>query len=603
MYSIEQRDEQLIGTTARIRYHCFFDRAAEHLLKVRMEVDLDGSEEALRCTLPVWAPGSYKVRDFITHVGNLRAYDEGGTERRIEWEAKSTLRIDCSGAQRIHLEYLYYANERTVRTMHITRWRAFLFPVNCLFYVEGRTQEIHHVLLYYDPQQWRTLTTALSPVDPHSNSIPVVLGALNYDILADSPTEIGNHFVARFDAWGARHEVALIAPLPLDGAWLAEQCQRIVNTEAAIFGEVPYDRYVFFVYAGTNLSGGLEHARCSVNMVDVRCLTDAEKAKNLLALLCHEYFHVWNVKRIRPREYGPFDYTREVHSPMLWLAEGFTSYYDDLIAYRAGFYTQQEYLDLLARDHLGKLLHVPGRRAMSVRDSSFLAWVKLYAQSPDGFNRFPSYYLKGGVIALMLDLTIIARTDGARRLDDVMRLLWQHYRTRPDVGFTEEEVFEAIEAATGLRLRDELWRWLDSTEELDLVAAFAPFGLEWCVRPKASHAPLERPQRAAGVQLRSDGGKLVVSSVEDGSAASIAGIAVDDEIIAVNGVRTSTPEEFELALQRWDGVATITAACDGKLYTTELHAPVGEEYELRPVAAPTPQQQRLLERWLERSIV
>jgi predicted metalloprotease with PDZ domain len=601
MYSIEQRDEQLVGTRAAIRYHCYFDRAAEHLLRVRMEIDWM-SEDALILVLPSWAPGSYKIRDFISHVGNLRAYDEHQQPLPIEWVAKNRIRIGASAATTVTVEYLFYANERTVRTMHITRWRAFLFPVNCLFYVEGRTNEIHHVLLYYDRSQWQQLTTALSPVEPiDTGKMPVVLGALNYDILADSPTEIGNHQVRTFDAYGARHEVALIAPLQLNIDWLAEQCKTIVQTEAALFGGVPYDRYVFFVYAGANLTGGLEHARCSVNMCDVLALTDASRAKSLLALLCHEYFHVWNVKRIRPKQYGPFDYEREVYSPMLWLAEGFTSYYDDLMAYRAGFYSQEEYLDLLVRDHLGKLLQVPGRHAMNVRDSSYLAWVKLYAQSPDGHNRFPSYYLKGGVLAMLLDLAIIAETDGKRRLDDVLRVLWQHYCRQPEQGVSEDDVLDAIEHVSSAYLRTRFWEWLSSTDDPDFGAMFEPFGIEWVVRPALQQSELMPPPRRVGLQLKSEGGRLLVSSIEDGSVASRAGIAVDDEILAVGGIRVTTPEDFARALQLSGDRTTITASCDGKLYATELDLPYVHEYELRKIPAPTERQQRLFARWLERT--
>ena len=605
MYNIEQRDEQLLGSHAQIRYHCYFDDASRHLVRIRMEVELHGStRDEVQLTLPAWAPGSYKIRDFITHVGNLHAYDEEQRPLPYEWIGKSRIRIRTGTAHRLSVEYTFYANERTVRTMHISRWRAFIFPVNCMFYVEGRTQETHHVLLYYDRSSWPTLTTALSPVEPISQqTMPVILGALNYDILADSPTEIGSHQVRTFTAFGAHHEVALIAPVPLDIDWLSERCKTIVTTEAAMFGGVPYDRYVFFVYAGSNLTGGLEHARCSVNMCDVSALMDVEKSKSLLALLCHEYFHVWNVKRIRPREYGPFDYTREVHSPMLWLAEGFTSYYDDLFAYRAGFYSMEEYLHLLARDHLGKLLHVPGRRTMSIRESSFLAWVKLYAQSPDGQNRFPSYYLKGGVLALLLDLAILNATDGKRRLDDVMRLLCYAYQQRPSEGLQEGDVFDAIEQVSTRTIREQFEHWLNSTDELDISGAFEPFGIEWIVKPVHSQSQLQAAPRFHGMLLRNDGGRLVVSSVEEGSPAWCAGIAVDDEIIALAHRRVTSPQEVELISSRIEWPCSVVACCDGLLYQTMLDAPVSQEYELRVIASPTERQRALRERWLERAVV
>lgn len=603
MYLIEQRDEQLLGTQAAIRYHCYFDLVAQHLLRVRMDIDLKGDEEELRLTLPAWAPGSYKIRDYITHVGNLTVCDESSRAIPFEWVAKNTIAIRPGRARSLAVEYVFYANERTVRTMHITRWRAFIFPVNCFFYVEGRTEEIHHVLLYYDRAVWRSLTTALSPVEPlDRQSTPVVLGALNYDILADSPTEIGNHQVRTFDAYGAHHEVALIAPLALNIDWLTERCKMIVMTEASLFGGVPYDRYVFFVYVGTKLSGGLEHARCSVNMCDIAALVEPQQAKSLLALLCHEYFHVWNIKRIRPREYGPFDYTREVHSPMLWLVEGFTSYYDDLFAYRAGFYSREEYLELLARDHLGKLLHVPGRRAMSVRDSSYLAWVKLYAQSPDGHNRFPSYYLKGGVLALLLDWAIIAETKGQRRLDDVMRLLWERYRQQPQLGLREEEVLDVIELVSSSLVRQQFWQWLNGTDDPDIATIIAPFGMEWVVRTDEQALPLQKPQRFLGLQLKAENGRLLVATVEEGFPAWHAGIAVDDEIVAVNNMRVNTPEEFEQHIRYHAGVSTITACCDGMLYSVTVEPPYAERHELCMRPSLSNEQAALLERWLERNV-
>jgi predicted metalloprotease with PDZ domain len=330
---------------------------------------------------------------------------------------------------------------------------------------------------------------------------------------------------------------------------------------------------------------------------------DVEKSKSLLALLCHEYFHVWNVKRIRPREYGPFDYTREVHSPMLWLAEGFTSYYDDLFAYRAGFYSMEEYLHLLARDHFGKLLHIPGRRTMSIRESSFLAWVKLYAQSPDGQNRFPSYYLKGGVLALLLDLAILNATDGKRRLDDVMRLLWNAYQQRPYDGLQEGDVFDAIEQVSTRTIREQFEHWLNSTDELDISGAFEPFGIEWIVKPVHSQSQLQAAPRFHGMQLRNDGGRLVVSSVEEGTPAWCAGIAVDDEIIALAHRRVTSPQEVELISSRIEWPCSVVACCDGLLYQTMLDAPVSQEYELRVNASPTERQRALRERWLERAVV
>lgn len=592
MYSIEQRDEQVFGTTSQIRYHLHFERAPQHLLVVEMEIDT--TEQQLTLVMPSWTPGSYKIREFVAHQGNLLVQDNQGNNLTYEWKTKNILSITSNGSTTVKVRYTYYANERTVRTMHINRWRAFIMPVNCLMYVDGRMNEVHHVYLHHNTQEWKQVSTALSPVTHESN--PVIVGALNYDVLADSPIEIGNHQVQSFEVCGAKHEVALVAPLELDIDWLTQQCQIIVETEAQIFGGVPYDRYVFMVQFGMNVYGGLEHSRCSVNLVDIGQMTDKSKAGTLLALLCHEFFHTWNIKRIRPVEYGPFDYINECYSPMLWLAEGFTSYYDDLLSYRCGFMSRDEYVSALGSDHLAKLERVPGRKAMNTRDASFLAWVKLYAQSPDGNNRHPSYYLKGGIITLMIELYIIAQTNGTKRLDDVMRELWKMYLERPEQGVTEQEVYSAISTSTGIDCTALLSGMLHGTDDIDYNKFLAPFGLEWTSDITVS------PKVFAGMNTKDDGGKVVITSLEDDAPAALCGLSIDDEILAVNGLRvTSTGGLVEL-LQRNGTLqpAQILASCDGKVFEVQLTPSAKQEYRLVVKSTITEEQRTLLNYWLER---
>jgi predicted metalloprotease with PDZ domain len=598
-YTIEQRDEQLLETVAGIRYHCTFHRAEQHLLCVEMEVD--SAESEITLVMPSWIPGSYKVRDFVSHQGNFSAKDENGNDVSFTWLEKNRVALrKTTPAKEFRVSYTYYANERTVRTMHINRWRAFVNPANCMMYVEGRQHEIHHVYLHTEGRGWKVVSTALSPV-PHLSSGQdlVVVGALNYDILVDSPIEVGNHIVGTFEAHGAHHQVALVSSMPLDVAWITEQCKTIVEREGAMFGGVPYDRYVFMIQVGSNIFGGLEHARCSVNMIDYAAFTDKNTSGRLLALLCHEYFHTWNVKRIRPVEYGPFDYTREAYSPMLWLAEGFTSYFDDLISYRCGFMDESQYLKTLAEEHLGRLDEVPGRFAMNTRDASTLAWVKLYAQSPDGNNRHPSYYLKGGVVALLLELHIIFSTNGAKRLDDVMRELWEMYEVRPGRGVTEEEVFEAVHRATGCDVQDLMKTWLFGTNELDYAKSLAPFGLQWTKKPLPGEA--SKSTVAIGAGLKEESGKLIITSVVDGSPAQAAGFAIDDEIIAVDGMRTATTALFlDTLAQAGDGPVTIHASCDGRMYTTHLQAGRKHSYTLAIDENAGREAARLREIWLHR---
>ncbi len=623
-YQIEQRDEQLRNTTANIIYELSFERAPQHLVNVRMRIR-NITTPTITVVMPVWSPGSYKVRDYAGHItvesvrlgerveGRVDEQRATSNEQRAtsyELRDKTSLVIDCNGASEVVIDYVVYCNERTVRTNHVNRFHAFLVPPATMMYVEGRMDEIHHVLLKHDRALWPNVSTQLSPVrEPNADG--VLLGALNYDILADSPLEIGDHVVRTFTHEDAQHEFAVASTHTLDVDWMVEQLKRIITVEAKIFGGVPYDRYVFILQAYPGTGGGLEHTRSSVNACDPAALLDKTKAKDVLSLLCHEYFHLWNVKRIRPIELGPFDYTRENYTPMLWLAEGLTSYYDDLLTYRCGFVTEKEYLDTLASEHLAKLLRVPGRLQTSVRDSSFLAWLKLYMQSPDANNRFPSYYLKGGVVFLLLDLYIVEHTDGKKTLDDGLRLLWKRYQENPGVGLTEDECIALLERGTGIQLRERLMLWLSSTEELPYEEVFAPMGLRLTIAPakqeaitfgeKRSFATVP-PTMFVGWTLADVNGKLMVKGIEDGTPAQKAGIGIDDEIIAVNGRRVSTVAHLDQHLAAAGGIATISAHCDGRLYTTNLEAVPVMKVTLDVAPDATDAQKELRAAWLRRAV-
>jgi predicted metalloprotease with PDZ domain len=607
-YTIEQRDEQLLNTTSNIRYNVFFKNAAQHLMHFEMEVDAV-DVPVLKIVMPSWMPGSYKIRDMVSNVGDFAVTDAAGKPVFFEWTSKSEVEIHANGSTALKISYSYYGNERTVRTPHVNRFHASIFPVACMFYVDGRQDEIHHVILHHDRAEWMEVSTALSPVNSFKNGGKVVLGALNYDILADSPIEIGNQQVRTFEHLGAKHEVALVSQTPFDVDWLTEQTKEIVRVEAAFFGGLPYDRYVFIIHAVPNLYGGLEHARSSVNMVDVGAFSDKTKAIQLLSLLCHEYFHTWNVKRIRPRELGPFDYTRENYTRMLWLAEGFTSYYDDLLTYRCGFYTRDEYFKNIAKEHLGKLARVPGRKAMSVKDSSQLAWVKLYLTTPDSGNRFPSYYLKGGVIAMLLDFYIIEKSNGAKTLDDAVRAMWDLYLKRPELGLTEDEVIDLTEKSTGVTVRDFFLKMLDGRDELPYEEHFKNFGL--VLKDKQVKKETEKfgekrtflkpaENYFTGLTLKDAGAVLTVAAVEAYSPAEAAGIGVDDEIIAVNGIRVTNVKMFEDTLEWNSQNAEITAAAEGKLYKAALKPVFKTEFEITVDPNATPEQKRLLDVWLKR---
>ena len=565
MFSIEQRDSDAASIVPRIFYELDFAHAARHLVEVTMTVhDVVGNPEFV---LPAWVPGSYKIRDYISRLGSLVSENADGEALSYEWSSGNRFRVEAQGADVVVVRYNYYAAEHSVRHSYVGRGRAFLNPGNFLLYVDGRTAESHGLSI---ASPWSTVSTPLAPLAELAT-----FGALNYDILVDSPIEIGDHEVVKFDVAASSHEIVLAPESGVDREWIELVCRRVVEQGLAFWGELPYDRYVFFLQFIPEMYGGLEHARAQVSVFDPTKLHEKTAVVRFLSLITHEFFHTWNVKRIRPIELGPFDYERENFTRMLWLAEGATSYFDDLLSYRTGFMTEKEYLKALARQHIGALRNVPGRHAMSVTDSSMLAWVRLYNQHEESINQFPSYYLKGGVIFLMLDLLIIEKSDGVSSLDEGMRAHWRRYKTDPAVGVTTDEFVAIVEEACGVPIRREFLEWLDSTGDLDVNARLATVGLGLDDRPEKPTTigqgfPMPRdPKRRIGVSVSTKDGFLRVDRVLASSPAAAAGIGAGDLLISVNGERVTTPAEF-LRRASTTPKPRIEGLNDGRFYSVDL---------------------------------
>jgi predicted metalloprotease with PDZ domain len=603
MYRIDQRDSQLWALPAEICYVLSFERAERRLLDISIEVTTRG-QPFVEFVLPSWTPGSYKIRDFVTDFTVEGVLDERGRLLEVEWRAKNRFRVLCPNAEKVYVKAVYFGNERSVRTTHLNRWYAFIMPSNCLPFVEGRQQEPHHLVVEQDPHRWRSITTPLSPVD---GGFPPRFGALNYDILADSPVLVGNHSVRTFTLGDRLHEVAFLCAEPVDEEWLLKAVQQVVQVTWAFWGgRLPYDRFVFFLLFLPELFGGLEHARSLVTGVEPASMRELVGAHRFLRLLCHEFFHTWNGKRIRPEGLGPWDYERETYTPLLWLVEGVTSYYELLLTHWCGFLSQREFLVHLALE-LDQLAHVPGRFYLSVRDSSILAWVKLYGKSPDGLNRFPSYYLKGAIVAWLLDLWILQQTQGKKRLQDGMRQLWRRAQSHPERGMSEEEVLQALEEGTGVALRAPLMEWLTERGELPYEMLLPQVGLEleWEKAPEKPYLFGDQSllgrlpvARFTGVTLREEQGGLRVEAVEEFSPAAAAGIAVGDEILALNGVRVRSRAQWDALIGMAEGAVEVLASSEGRIYTTRLVPEQQRRVRLQVRSSADGEASRLLEAWL-----
>ena len=506
---------------------------APHTHRIEVELVVTPARGALEIALPAWSPGSYLVRDYARHVEELRA-DAGGRTARVLKLDKHTWRIESDAPGPVRVRYRVYAHELTVRTSHHDDRHAFVHGPSVFFRVLGREDEACQVSVEAPPG-WTTVTAL-------DEAAPGVFRASGYDELADSPIEVGQLELLRFDASGKPHVIAVVdaGQLAWDREALVADARAVVEEVARFWGgEPPYARYAFIVMLLPGGHGGLEHKASSAILTSPFSLPrpgqgwDRKKYEDLLELLCHEFFHTWNVKRIRPEALGPFDYTRENYTRALWAMEGVTAYYDRLLVRRAGRMSIAGWCERAA-DDIGKLRRTPGRRLQSLEEASFDAWIKLYKPDEHSVNSTVSYYLKGSLVMLALDLEIRLRSEGRCSLDDGMRALWEAARGGGP-GFADASFQRRIGDAVGLDLGEFFARFVEGRDDPPLEELLARAGLAL----EAEGADEDEPKSWLGWVVEGGAGGLRVRSVLDGGPASKAGVYPGDEVIALDGYRVT----------------------------------------------------------------
>ncbi len=515
--------------------------AHAHLFRVTLTVPNPAAEQ--RLSLPVWIPGSYLVREFARHLSAVEA-TQGTRVPPLEQLDKATWLVRCNGRGALRVSYLVYAFDTSVRAAFLDAERGFFNGTGVFLRVEGREAEPHRVELRTLPRGWQ-VATALPAVKVDAAG-KGVYEAADYDELVDHPVELGRFWRGTFKAAGVAHEFVVAGALPdFDGERLLADTQRICETEIAFWHgkkKPPFARYVFLLNTAESGHGGLEHRASTALLASRRDLPQRGKSEtsdgyaNVLGLISHEYFHTWNVKRLRPADFTRYDYTRENYTELLWFFEGFTSYYDDLFVYRAGLIDAPRYLRLLAKT-ISSVLGLPGRQVQSVAQASFDAWVKYYRADENTPNATISYYAKGSLVALALDLTL--RREGRGTLDDVMRHLWAASAGGP---ISEADIAAALRVVGGRSFDKELAAWVHGTGDLPLQGLLASVSVDWQTSP----APL-----AQRLGLRVSEGALsgvAVTHVLRGSAAERAGFAPGDELLAVDGWRLRRLDEVQRVL-------------------------------------------------------
>ena len=601
---------------ASILYRLHLPDPRTHLLAV--ELQAEGVHESTSLVMPVWTPGSYLVREFARNVVQFEATDGARNSLPFHKTDKHTWRVDAPPDGTLRARWIIHADELTVRTSHVDATHASVIGAGVFMYLEGRRGEPAEVEVHA-PQGWRITTPLQALGDTRFR-------AADFDELVDSPLEIGTHQVVRWLVDDVPHEFAVWGRGNADPRRLARDATRIVLAEREIFGALPYPAYTFILHLTSGGGGGLEH-RNSTSLLADRWSFWGMPYESFMGLVAHELFHAWNGKRIRPAALGPFDYTRENYTRDLWVVEGITTYYTDLLLRRAGLIPVERYLYKVA-EMISKLQTLPGRAVQPLADASFDAWIKFYRPDSNTPNATISYYQKGALVALLLDLRIRQATQNARSLDDVMRLLWERYGSR-DEGFPEGAVEALAAEVAGTELRGFFDDALRSTAELDYAGPLAAAGLELvpprppgapvggmmgpgAVRfagPAGATVPVPPPpawESHTGLTLRMEGGRTVVVNVLAGTAAWRAGVNAGDELVALDGFRIAGPDFLNarlLELQPGSNAA-LTVFRRDELLTLPLPVVTGPppRWFLRPAQDATAEQQAVLQHWL-RSVV
>jgi len=581
-------------TGPRIAYALAMPRPHTHLFEVTINID-GWSDPRLDLVMPSWTPGSYMIREYARHVQDFAATMDGHPAR---WEktAKDAWRVDTPLGGRVKVTYRVFAHELTVRTCHLDGTHGFANGAAVFLFVPGRTQD-PVTLEVAVPQKWQ-VATGLEPLGGGNGIFR--FRARDYDELIDGPVECGTHRLLEFDVDGVPHRVALWGRGNEDETRLTEDTKAIVAAQREFFGGLPYKRYTFIHHLAAG-RGGLEHRNSAVFLVDRFGFRPRAAYERFLELVSHEFFHVWNVKRIRPKALGPFDYRRENHTRQLWTMEGVTSYYEKRFVVAAGLYSKERYLERLAEE-ISSLQAQPGRGLQSLEQASFDAWIKFYRPDENSTNASVSYYQKGALVAMMLDLEIRALTGRAKCLDDVLRQL-AHQATLDDAGFAEPDGFlaavEAVVGDHGGAFKAFFARAVAGTSELDYERALGHAGL--ALRWAAASAGDGDRSGWLGIATRPEGRALLVTGVRSDSPAEAAGLYAGDELIAIDGERMDATRLPARLAERSRGTtvrATVFRRDELLEIPVTLGEPPAETCAIVPIESATPKASALREAWL-----
>ncbi|MEM8638145.1 MAG: M61 family metallopeptidase [Cyanobacteria bacterium P01_G01_bin.54] len=573
-----------------LQYQVAMPQPENHCFEVTLTVT-GWEDPTLVLQMPVWTPGSYLVREYARHVQAFSAKAvEGQKPLTAAKISKNQWQIETAGDRKIAVQYTVFAHELTVRTNHLDASHGYFNGAALFFYIPGQEQSRFAVEIVPPHADWQVFTSL--PPDPHRTHTYI---AADLDTLVDSPFEIGPSTVHTFEAEGQPHQWVIWGTGNYEVEPIIADSQRIIGVEKEIFGELPYEQtYTFLLHLAVNKFGGLEHKNCCSLIYNRFGFRDRDKYNRFMQLVAHEFFHTWNVKRLRPQALETFDYSQENYTRSLWFCEGTTSYYDLLIPHWAGIYDLQDFCEALGKD-INRYLFTPGRQVQTLSESSFDTWIKLYRREDHSDNNQISYYLKGELVSLLLDLIIRKRHQNQRSLSDVLRQMWQQFG-REEIGYTEAQLRSVIESVADCDLSAFFADYLEGLTELPLATALTDFGLQLQPQLNAKTPPY------LGLRTKEESGRARVQFVESGSPAAAVGLAPGNELVALDGWRLTAKDLNNRLLdyQPQDTIALTVFQDEAlKTYEIELGDRQPQSYKVVPLKKPTVQQTTLLKGWLK----
>lgn len=565
-----------------LHYQIEFDDYKQHLVHVTIRFLANPNQELW---LPTWIPGSYLIREFSKHIESVKAYDEAGRMLDIKKTSKNRWRLFNTDHELMTIEYDVYAYDLSVRGAYVDQTRLYINPACVCLALEGQEQSACEVEVFL-PDELKHFQLATGLASKSLVKGRFTLKADHYDQLIDSPFELADQTRFSFETHGIEHEFVISGPHNANIDRLKADIEKICAAEINMFGSAPFKNYTFMTMATGNSYGGLEHCN-STSLITPR--DDLPKSneptepskdyQRFLGLCSHEYFHSWLVKFIRPESFANYNLHQEGYTSLLWIFEGFTSYYDDLILLRSGVISQKSYLDLL-KAQIDRYLQNPGRFVQTVAESSFDAWIKFYRQDENSNNAGTSYYNKGALVALCLDLGLRLRGSS---LDALMRRLYEN--TQNGMQVNERTIFDLCKELTGDNWIEQINHLINTTDELPLDQLLPEFGLSYRVKTDKS-LPL-------GLKLVDKPEGVLVQSARRESAGAKAGISANDVIIAIDGLKASTKLIEKYAKQ--GGTYTVFAFRRDELISFAVDCATSDLTEVELVV----EDQAKTEKWLK----